>query len=372
MFFLYVLLGITSLLYVKLIYSFISGWDKIKPFKKGLQGPFPVYISVVIAFRNEGKNLPGLLASLEKQSLSKAMFELILVNDHSTDNSEVLLNHTLKQTGLRGKTISLKDKSGKKQAVLEGIKQASGKLIVTTDADCTHPEKWLETIHAFYGHTHSKLIIGPVAMNSSNAFEHYQALDFLSLIAASAGAFGIGRPFMCNGANLAFEKEMIEENTDPLKNSLASGDDVFLLHRVKKNYLNQISYLKSEDVIVKTHAEKSFVTFINQRIRWASKSKAYQDTFTLFVAMLVLIINLSLLTTLILAFFTKSAIAIFSLLLILKSLVDFALLTKVSAFAGQKHLKWFMVPVQIINIFIIPFIAILSFFMKPAWKGRKI
>ena len=148
--------------------------------------------------------------------------------------------------------------------------------------------KWLLTIVSFYETKKSKMIVGPVLINSGERiFAQMQSLEFLSLVGAGAGAIGIHKPIMCNGANLAYEREIFLENSDDLLTKFASGDDVLFMLKLKKRFRNDISFLKSMEATVFSKAQFSLYDFYQQRKRWISKSRAYNDLDVILTAILV-------------------------------------------------------------------------------------
>jgi poly-beta-1,6-N-acetyl-D-glucosamine synthase len=367
MLFLYILIAFISIHYFIIILSFTIGWDKIKIYRKGSPCSSGIFISVVVPYKNEEKNITHLINSISNQTLNDNLFEIILVNDNSSDNSmRLALQNTFGKKNFR--CINLTGISGKKNAITHGIENSKGNLIVTTDADCTHHKKWLETVYSFYADYNPKIIIGPVIMEGYSAFEKIQSLDFFALIASGSGACGINRPIICNGANLAFEKEVFTNLQDPLNQKFESGDDVFLLHQIKQAFPKKVSFLKSENAVVYTKAEKNLTSFFRQRIRWASKSKGYKDYDTIVTGVVVLIMNFSLLANLILLSVDFRFLHLFTAQILTKSTIDFLLLYKISHFYKQQNLLYYFIPTQLINIFNVPLMTLLGFAVKPNWK----
>jgi cellulose synthase/poly-beta-1,6-N-acetylglucosamine synthase-like glycosyltransferase len=258
-------------------------------------------------------------------------------------------------------------KHGKKHALEAGIEKARGKLIVTTDADCAHGPNWLRSIALFYTRKKPKLIIGPVKMKGKGFFEQFQSLEFLSLVASGAGAAGLGRPIMCNGANLAYEKDAFNELDDAFQMNEYSGDDVFLLHRMKAKYKKDISFLKSEDAMVFTESPPTLKAFFKQRTRWASKSKSYKDADTIIISLLVLLINLSIILSFTAAFFEQQALRYAVILFTSKFLSDLILLTVSSKFYKSTHLLslyFLWAPVYPLYIVVAASYTIFSWFLK--------
>ncbi len=352
--------------YFILIFSFILGFKKLQTYfvNKKINNSENVRISVLIPFKNEAKHLAALISGLKKQTLDKDLYEIFFINDHSEDKSEELLSELI--SGISNFNIlSLQEgKNRKKEAIKEGITNAKNKLIVTSDADCTHPERWLETIFNCYSEFKPKMIIAPVVMNGNNFFGRLQSLDFLSLTASTAGAAGIGRPIMCNGANLVYEKDVFYEFKDALNMKEVSGDDVFLLHNVKKKYPKEIHYLKSKDAVVFTKAEKTFKKFIKQRIRWASKSGSYKDFDTIFVSLTVFLTNLLLISNIFLTLFGILKPELLLILFLIKFTADTLLLSVFGFYFNQKKILSLIPFLSIIHPFYIAFTGITGILKK--------
>jgi cellulose synthase/poly-beta-1,6-N-acetylglucosamine synthase-like glycosyltransferase len=362
----FIVITIITLAYSTIILSFLVGWLRQKKYKKGQFDPSLLYASIVIAAKNEERNIPGLLQSLKNQTIDPKQIEIIIVNDHSDDKTwELLKKHKLPNLRLYNLP---KGTHGKKEALQYGIGNSKGDLIITTDADCTHHKQWLETLISFYLKHKPKLIIAPVLMEGGGFFGQIQALDFFSLVASGGGASGIGKPIMCNGANLAFEKEVFEEFTDPHNKSFSSGDDVFLLLNIKKKYPQKIRFLKSKKVLVYTKAEKTIIQFIKQRKRWASKSTGYKDTDILTASFAVFFVNLSLAINLIVCVFFPGLIFLFLVQLFLKSLIDYSFLYTSLSFFNKTKLLWYFIPTQLANIILVPFIALAGILTSVKWK----
>jgi poly-beta-1,6-N-acetyl-D-glucosamine synthase len=369
MFIPFIFIVLISIIYFIIIFSFFWGWNKIKVYRKGNLRLSGFFISVIVPFKNEEKNLIQLINSLSNQTLDNNLFEILLVNDNSTDDSmHLALQNTFGKHNFQ--CIRLSGKSGKKNAIKLGIENSKGDIIVTTDADCTHHAEWLETIYAFYAEFSPKMMIGPVIMQGYNMFEKIQSIDFFALIASGAGACGINRPIMCNGANLTFEKEVFINLQDPLNQYFESGDDVFLLHKVKQTYPGKVLFLKSENAVVNTKAEETLGDFFRQRIRWASKTKGYTDKDTIITAIVVLVMNFSMLLNLILSLINFNFLYLFIIQFIIKSIIDLLLLFKIKCFYKQKKLLYYFIPAQLINIFLIPLVAISGFGFKTQWKDK--
>jgi len=354
------------LIYVLVILAFAYGWVKIKAFTSKTTYQYPK-VSIVIAFRNEEENISQLLHSLSAQTYPKDNTEIILVDDHSTDNTVEIIE---KNTDIAIQLVKLpENQTGKKAALAYGINLSTAEILITTDADCTMGKNWVSSLVNYYLINNPKLLVAPVLFSPvKSMFQKFQALEFLSLIGSGAGAIGIGRPIMCNGANLLFEKSLYENAL--LENNYASGDDIFLLLSAKKQHRKEIHFIKSIDALVYTKPTQTIHDFFKQRIRWTSKSKAYRDFDIVFTAIIVAFTNLMLAVTLVATFISRDFLFYFLLMIIIKSIADMMLLIPVTRFFKQQILMWWFVPLQIIYPFYIVFTILAGIFGKFTWKNR--
>ncbi|MCB0465985.1 MAG: glycosyltransferase, partial [Aequorivita sp.] len=224
------------------------------------------HISVVIPFRNEVENLPNLLKTIDKLKYPSEMFEIIFVNDASEDTSETIISAAIEKSKFSIKLIQNKriSNSPKKDAISEAIKNSNFEWIVTTDADCELPQNWLKTLDGFIQKNNPAMVCGPVIYESNGSFiENFQQLDGLSLQAVTIGSFGLSNQLLCNGANLAYQKNaFIKVNGFSGNNHIASGDDIFLLEKMKKAFPKRVQFLKSKDAIVTTKSQQKWRNII--------------------------------------------------------------------------------------------------------------
>lgn len=369
--FIFILLPMASaVIYTIMILFFTYGWNRLR--KSPHTSIITIDISVIVPLRNEQEHIGKLLQSLLSQEYPEEHYEIIVINDHSTDNSvstidkhdpdnRIILFHL--EDGLEGKKCALQT----------GIRHATGKLIATIDADCCPGKSWLKSIAATYGEHNYKMMSAAVAITKpGGVIGKFQALELLSLVGCGAGAIGIGMPIMCNGANLIYEKSAFEE-VDGFKGNehISGGDDIFLLEKFKRRYTGkQIGFIKNKKAIVYTSGTSDIREFFNQRIRWVSKSPAYRDPGMIFTALVVLIFNLGLLISLAWAFFSFSFFYVFAGLFLLKCIVDFPVLWKITGFTDQRHLLTWYLPFQLIYFIFISFSGIIGNLIVYKWKGR--
>jgi cellulose synthase/poly-beta-1,6-N-acetylglucosamine synthase-like glycosyltransferase len=357
-----------------LIISYAFGWFSIKTWKRtGIHAT--VKVSVIIPARNESKNIISCLESICAQTYPESLYEIIIVDDSSEDDTTDVVKNFISTSSLKNiRLIELFGKNifSKKQAISEAIKVSSGDLIITTDADCSVTENWISSIASYYETHKPAMISGPVCFSDDKTFfNNIQGLEFLSLISSGAAAIQLRMPVMCNGANLAYEKQaFIESGGYEANNKYTSGDDIFLLLAFKKALKRKIAFIKCSDAIVHTSAQPNLKNFTNQRKRWVSKSRGYTDAAIISVALIVLLFNLSLVASAALAIFFKEFIFVFLCGFILKFIIDFPILFGAASFIKKKNLLFFYFPLQLIYPFYIILAGCFGLFGKFEWKKR--
>lgn len=361
---------ISGIVYLGVVGSFYYGWIKLKPFSSS-ENHTNISVSIVIPVRNEQTNLETLIKSLYSQNYNPSCIEIIIVDDHSTDKSPEIASSLLKKTD---KVLKLpENKEGKKAALWEGIAFSNGDLLITTDADCIHDPEWVQTIVNCYVNQKPALILSPVmGTEPVNIFDSLQQLEMLSLLGSTAGAASIHHAIMCNGANLAFPKALIKDFQPVYANEkIASGDDMFVLEKVKKLYPQGICFIKSAKATVTTKIAATLKQFFNQRRRWAAKAAYYTDLDIIITALAVLQINLMLLAFLVVAIVTSNY-TFFLLLLGIKTIIDLPFLWSVTRFFNKSKLMYCFPLLQCVYFFYVSFTFLGSFTGNFNWKSRKL
>jgi len=364
------------IVYVLFIGWLSYGFKKI-PYFSSTQSTPKQGFSIIIPFRNEETNLSRLLESISQLQYPESLYEVLLINDSSEDTSVTVITSYIKKH--QTTNIKLLDSirvshSPKKDAILTAIDTAIHSWIITTDADCVVPSLWLGVLDAFIVENNSKLVAGPVTLPQySSSFLHvFEQMDTLSLAGATIGGFGIKKPFLSNGAHLAYEKNaFMKVKGFEGNNHIASGDDHFILEKFTKAFPNQVHYLKSKQAIITTTFQESWLSFIRQRKRWASKSTGYTNSFTKSVGLLILLSNLTFVLGVVFAFAKAYTNPFpFLILLLIKIAVDSILLIQASQFfSKQKLLIWYPI-CAILYPFISTYIALNSLKGGFIWKGR--
>jgi len=337
-----------------------------------------VFFSIIIPARNESANIEQCIQSILAQSYP--LYEIIVVDDHSTDDTPLLVEQLAKQYP-QIKLIHLKDYLGgqstnsyKKKAIEIAVEKSTGSWIVTTDADCLVPPNWLNYFNAMILSKDPVFIAAPVMFTPNNRFSGvFQVLDFLSLQGITAAAVSAGSHSMCNGANLAYSKEAFEV-VGKFKgiDHLASGDDMFLMHKMKQQYPNRLAYLYSDEMIVQTAPMPNWTSFIQQRIRWASKADSYKDQKIFLVLLLVYLFNASLLIGLLLGVFYLELFIWTCWIIAVKTLIELYFLLPVANFFKLEKALLFFPIMQPFHIVYTVVAGWLGKFGKYQWKSRTV
>jgi glycosyltransferase involved in cell wall biosynthesis len=362
-----------------------------------------IKISVLVPARNEEANIAACIDSLSRQSYPRHLFEVIVIDDHSTDRTPEIVSElhypdlSLLCLRLAETTQGQPVLAHKKWAIETGIGCASGELIVTTDADCLFHPEWLATMAAFYEQKNAKFIAAPVRIGGptdpsstraadtaahsspSPAPDHrsllsiFQTLDFITLQGITGAS--VFRKFhsMCNGANLAYARTAFSE-VEGFKgiDSLPSGDDMLLMHKIYRKYPDGVFFLKSPKAIVTTQPETRWKGFFHQRIRWASKADRYDDKRIFWVLLLVYIVNALFAILPIAAFWNSWWLWLLLVGLVVKTMLEYPFVRTVATFFGQRSLMVYFPVLQPLHIFYTIVIGWLGKFGSYRWKDRKI
>jgi biofilm PGA synthesis N-glycosyltransferase PgaC len=357
------------LLYCILLVTLIIGWTRVLQYVPSIEAQkINHFISVLVSARNEAMNIASLLQNLKLQSYTS--YEVIVIDDHSDDNTFNIAKAFVLDEKIK---VLHNDGNGKKQALSTGITAASGSIIVTIDADCVVDVEWLGIINNAFQNDDVKLAFGGVRIKGNDTlFSSLQQMEFSSLIGSGAATSMLGFPTMCNGANLAFRKEIFNEAGGYISHMhIPSGDDEFLLRKVATMYPEGVYFLNDKASVVTTKAIETIKDLLHQRIRWAGKWKYNQSLSSTLLAVFIFIFQLSSITTFILIA-AGFANAFLILMWIAKILLELLFLKQVNSFLGNKW-KWLsFILLQLIYPVYVVYIGLISNFKSFEWKGRKL
>lgn len=340
------------------------------------------------------------------QDLDKSNFEVLVLDDNSDDDTARIVSDLIQKMPYSLQLISVPaaDSAHKKRAITLGVSKAKFEYIITTDGDCRVLKTWLSTFAAFIKSKGTKnqnafFIAGAVRLNHKrDFFATLQASEFATLIGCGGAALNLGFPFTCNGANMAYSKQLFEElggyenqlnlknkvNDFPKNNNgyqISSGDDEFLLHKFHKVYPKNIFFLKSDKAIVETEATQNWKQFYNQRKRWASKWNQHKKISHAAISIFVFLVQVFTLLTLVFIGFDV-LMTDFNLIdsklkkylylsFFIKMSIEFLFLFSILRFLGQLKAIFTLPFWWILYSFYAIFFGIVAQKKGYQWKGRK-
>lgn len=374
----YIVAILLTILYSLLILLYRRWFLELPTFQKKAEIAPITRFSVIIPARNEAENINQFLPSILEQHYPIELFDVTVINDHSTDDTA----QQIKQLQTKYSNLQLLELSEhlddsainayKKKAIEIAIDKSKGDWIVTTDADCLANPEWLMHYDAYIQQEQPVFIAAPVMFFNTGSFiSLFQVLDFLSLQGITAAAVSAGSHAMCNGANLAYQKKAFYD-VGQFKgiDHIASGDDMLLMQKIKQQFPGKLGYIFNSKATIQTTAMTDWKSFLNQRIRWASKATSYQDKSIFAVLLLVYLFNAMLVILAGFAFFMVGGWYQLLWLLAIKTLVELSFMVPVARFFGLTNtLVWFpiMQPFHIVYTVIAGW---LGKFGSYQWKGR--
>lgn len=303
-------LFICALLYSIFGILLFVGWQKIKKYPADFAKEFTTEVAIIVPIRNEETSIALLLQDLCVQTYPLAHMRVYLADDGSTDATAAILADWIGRYPTLFKQVTLNsvyaDWRGKKRWIASAIAAGSESFILTTDADCRIGPDWVKTMVHTWLESDAGFVSGPVRMQAEPSFwNRIQALEFSSLVGSGASAIGLQYPLMCNGANVGYSREAYLAVKGFEGNSaIASGDDEFLMHKIAVEISPEaVVFCKESAAIVTTTPAPDWVTFYQQRKRWAGKWGKYKLRYVQWIAVWIFIFHLTLIITLFLAMF---------------------------------------------------------------------
>lgn len=368
---------IIFIIYYSFICAILYGWNKIKLTINTNKLSPSEFVSVIIAVRNEQKNISRLIKCLDKQSFPKDRFEVIFIDDHSEDKTALTIEQSLEEFNLNIRVFKNDFQanqliSPKKAALKIGLDNAGGDIIIMTDGDCWFGKNWLKSMVSLFTQKQTMFVSGPVALiGDDSILSKVQSLEFASLIGSGAALIGLDYPIMCNGANLAFRKDAFRQvNGYGGYSKNISGDDVFLMQKIHHMYRKSIIFAKNKEALVYSKTKKTISGILNQRKRWASKWNKYPLAFSWLLPVFLFVHYASFVAAL--SFLIVNPYLYWELLflIILKFTFDFIALKNVTRFFRMDFdgliffISEFLYPVYTL------YLGIFVHFGKYEWKNR--
>ncbi|MDQ3108653.1 MAG: glycosyltransferase [Bacteroidota bacterium] len=345
------------------VFSVFSNDEKFSP---------EIFISIILPVRNEEKNIAVCLESLDGLNYPKEKYEIILVDDHSTDRTKNIAQQFSKLIHNLKIVDNLPQAAGKKSAITLGIEAAKGEYIATTDGDCSVPENWLLNIALEFEKRDAVFVAGPVAYKKQfSILRDMLQIEQLVLQIVSAGAMKMGFPLMCSGANLAYKKQFFKDSGGYEQDKFVSGDDMMLLLKTRHLPKENIRFISKKSSIVRTNSAAGFTEAIHQRSRWISKFSAYSSGLTGMLGMLVFLANFLLPFLAVISLCDSSIFPVLLSALTAKMLIDLLLLSLAVPFFREPRLLLLAPSGEVFY----SLLALVSTFARLSgsfsWKGRK-
>lgn len=367
--FLFIFLTFT---YASKILSFYFGLSRLKSGKNKKM----YSVSILVPARNEEDHISRCLDSLISQDYSQDILEIIVIDDDSQDRTaEIVQSYCSRYPFLR--FISLNacppGVSPKKRALQVGVEAAEGEIIFTTDADCWMSPRWISRMVTHF-EAEVGMVVGYVAFapkSEKTMFHKLQSIEFIGLTTAGIGSIGSGDPIIANGANLAFRKSTFKE-VDGYRGTdhVISGDDDLLLQKINQNTNWNIRAAVAPDTIVLTQPISDLNAFMNQRIRWASKSLVYKKASLVWFLISTYILYLLLFVSIpiSLRFLIYYPYPIMALLI--KIGVDFLLIWKGTTIVKRQDLRKYFLAAELFQIPYVLYVGFAGILGQFEWKGR--
>lgn len=265
------------------------------------QSSDPPRVSVIVSARNEEKNITRCIESLKKLKYPKELFEIILVNDKSTDNTLDLMiegtkNYDCFKVINSRQTVSGNLK-GKANAIDTAIEQSRGDIIVMTDADCIVPIEWIEEVIKYYDES-TGMVCGFTKIKfEESLFSRLQCIDWIYLLTLASASSGLNMTMSCVGNNLSFKKKIYYEVGGYESINFSITEDMALMRKISamKNY--NIKFPVDKKCLVESLPCPDLAQVFSQKRRWfrggiGINTLGYLVAFELFTINLLLVFGL--------------------------------------------------------------------------------
>lgn len=314
-------------------------------------------LSIVVVAHNEAQTIEKCIRGILNQNYPGHLFEIIVINDRSTDSTaDIVQKINAPQVRLFNLTDHpefIHSPAFKKSGIELAVHHARNDWIVVTDADCLYRREWLRIIAYAKETSDSLFITSPVQLEGKESFfEKMQQMETLAFMVITAAGIRSGLHAMANGANMSFSKSaFLEINGFERNYQYASGDDMFLIEKMKKRFPGKISFLKSPFAIVSTYPKKNWSALIKQRIRWAGKNKGLQNPVINITWGFVGLYHFAIVASLILPFFSNVSLVPFIILFISKWISDFIIVQNASFYFNNRPFQGNSIVLQFMYTF---------------------
>lgn len=323
--------------------------------------------TVIVAARDEEKNILRCLNSLGKLIYPEGKLEVFIVDDRSTDRTGKIIDEFISGREKFRKIIPDEPKGkmvGKVNALATAIREAKGEIIFTTDADCEVKPLWVKTLASYYKNNVG-MVDSYTTQLANNSFGGMQAIDFIYLLLVGGGTINLGSPISCIGNNMSFRKKAYEKIGGYESLPFSVTEDFTLLRAIYKLKKYKILFPLEKDALVTSIPCANFKSLYRQKKRWSvgGLGVPLRGFFIMFWGYLT-----SLCIILTPLFYSP----VWLYLAFFKLTIDFFVLYPIHERLGiTKNLRYFFVYqiYYILYVLALPFIVLTS--RKVIWKGRE-
>ncbi|MBE0557135.1 MAG: glycosyltransferase, partial [Proteobacteria bacterium] len=248
---------------------------------------------------------------------------------------------------------------------------AQGTIILTTDADCVLPPRWVETMAGAFDDD-TAMVVGPVVEESGKSLlSKISQVEFLGIVTTAGGLIGNNEPIICNGANLAFRKASFQKAGGyGHKNNFV--DDEVLMQRIAYRKIGRVQFCSARQAVVVTKPVETLEEFWHQRIRWAAKRGTYESKRVFVTLSLIYISFLAFLATIILTVTFPPFELFGGLLLAAKIIAEYQVLFTGSSLFGQQVSFPVFLVAEVLHIPFVVLAGAAGQFLPKRWKGRNL
>lgn len=355
---LYIFLFVSAFLTLSVINGFVHQ-NKINSLTASKQ-----HLSLIIAARDEEKNIGFLIDSIENQKYPLENCEIIIVDDNSSDKTSEIISSRIKDKPNYSVIRVIEKKYlGKKGALQAGIENSKNDFIVITDADCKPEPNWLSKISGALENRYD-FVFGVAPIRSGKTFvEKISAFENLRNTYLTISAVGLNIPYSAAARSFAFRKRSFEKIAGYLNTTeTLSGDDDLLLREAVKHKM-KIGTIIEPDAFVFSDPPKTFTEYFRQKKRHLQTSFHYLLKQKLFLAFWH-IVNLISLLSIVLVFWNP----VFVLPFAIKLIIDFIVVIINQNALGHSFKFYEIIYLQIVFEIFIVINFFNSLFGKVVWK----
>lgn len=367
------ILGVLLLVYAFWIRYFYSGLSKL------LHGTNTHIhsVTVIIPARNEENNIERCLTALLKQDYPKDKLSIIVIDDQSTDRTAEIVRRIAEASSfpiqLFHSEFTASVRSPKIRAMILGIRHSSSDIILTTDADCTMPERWIASVNASF-EPQVGVVTGVTVYEKKGSlsplFWGIQFLDFISYTAIAAGAIGKGRVLVSNGSNMAFRIQAFDETGgfDTLTH-INTGDDSLLAQKLTADGRWAARFAYGADATVSTQPVDTWKEVLHQRMRWVGQTAYYPaDIMFFMICTFIMFVGLSVILPLTFIVWHPLPWIILASIII----IDYAMMDKFTRLTQTTEAMRYYIPTAVIHIPFVLLATIGGYFFSFEWKERSL